>query len=130
MVTTGVSPSHQRLCYCDSSDNNQAPGGAPVFPLVRAPISPGSTAGVSPASPDEGEVTFLSSGRSLSHPAASLSPGPWTRGLTQTVQTFPTDVSPVVKSCDGTPGLAQTFPGALSVADTIVGEGKDAGRVR
>ena len=39
-------------------------------------------------------------------------------------------MSPIVVSGNGAPGLAQTCPGALGVTNSLVEEGKDAGRVR
>ena len=80
------------------------------------------------ACPDEREPTLLPPGGSLSHPAG---PGcPRTGGRTQAVEPLPTDVSPVVEGGDGTPGLAQALRGALSVADSVMGEGEDTLGVR
>ena len=99
-----------------------------MLPLMETSVGPGSTAMVGLARPDEGELTLLPPGGSLSHQTAPACPR--TGGRTQAVETLPTDVSPVVEGGDGAPGLAQTCRGALGVTDSVVSEGENTGGVR
>ena len=95
---------------------------------METSVGPGGTAVVGFARPDEGEPTLLPPAGSVSHPAGPACPG--TGGRTQAVEPLPTDVSPVVEGGDGAPGLAQALRGALSVTDSVMGEGEDTLGVR
>ena len=99
-----------------------------MLPLMETSVGPGSTAVVGLARPYEGELTLLPPGGSLSHQTAPACPR--TGGRTQAVEPLPTDVSPVVEGGDGAPGLAQALCGALSVTDSVMGEGEDTLGVR